>query len=191
MANPQDNEKGFNLSRKDSFNLLYAVARGHAMCFLPFFRKNFGSEALGVPGLIAFVLMLLVGGFGEIPEMLYFMGLWLVAMLYQRTNTMVAMWKGVVRHSRYEGDVDTKLIRNRSTVKLILEPVTCGLFGLCIEMSGISHGLAVFIGMGFFSLSAVAWIDRQLEHKRLEAMRDAAIEQSYLASRYRGETEEP
>ena len=56
---------------------------------------------------------------------------------------------------------------------------------------GLSHGFALFIGWGAFSLCLVATIDRQLENKRLQAMRDAEIEQRYLAARYRGEIEEP
>jgi hypothetical protein len=191
MPNSQGDEKGFNMSQKDSFNLLYALAKGHAMCFLPFMRKNFGSEALGVPGVIAFILMLLVGGFGQIPEMPGFIGVWVIVVLCHRASTMRALRKGVVRHSRYDGDVDTRLIRSRSTVKLMLEPLVCVVVGVCIEAAGFSHGLAVFVGAGFFSLSLVAWIDRELDRKRLEAMRDAAIEQSYLAARYRGDIEEP
>jgi hypothetical protein len=33
-------------------------------------------------------------------------------------------------------------------------------------------------------------IDRQLDNKRVQAMRDAAIEQTYLAARYRGEIDD-
>jgi hypothetical protein len=187
----QGNEKGFNPSMKDSFNLVYLLAKGHAMCFLPFFRRNFGSEALGWPGLIAFILMLVVGSFARIPEMMPFIGIWMVVMLCQRASTMRAMHQGVVRHSRYEGDVDTKLFRKRSTVKLVVEPLACVLIGVCLEAAGMSHGLAMFVGIGSVSLSLVAGIDRQLNNKRVEAMRDAAIEQSYLAARFRGEIEEP
>jgi hypothetical protein len=191
MSSSQSNEKGFNPSMKDSFNILYVLAKGHAMCFLPFFRRNFGSEALGWPGFTAFILMLLVGSFGRIPELMGFMGIWIVVMLGQRASTMRAMRQGVVRHSRYEGDVDTKLCRNRSTMKRVVEPLVCVLAGVCIETAGISHGLAMFVGMGFFSLSVVAGIDRQLDQKRVQAMRDAAIEQSYLARRFSGEIEDP
>lgn len=191
MSNAHGNEKGFNLSHKDSFNIVYALARGHSTCFLPFFRKNFGSEALGWPGLTAFIIMLLVGSFGRIPEMWPFLGVWMIAMLYQRASTTRAMRRGVIRHSQYEGDVDTKLIKNRTTVKQVLEPLACVVGGVFFEAMGMSHGFALFIGWGAFSLCLVATIDRQLEIKRLQAMRDAEIEQRYLAARYRGEIEEP
>lgn len=36
----QGNEKGFNPSMKDNFNLLYVVAKGHSACFLPFLRAT-------------------------------------------------------------------------------------------------------------------------------------------------------
>lgn len=178
------------MSHRDSFNLLYALAKGHAMCFLPFFRRNFGSEALGWPGFIAFILMLAVGSFGRIPELISFIGIWMLVMLYQRANTMRQMRRGVVRHSRYEGDVKAKYCRNPETVRHVLEPLACVIFGVLIEFTGISHGLAMFVGSGVVSLSWVAAIDRQLVNKRVEAMRDAAIEQEYLAARFRGESEE-
>jgi hypothetical protein len=189
MPSSQGNDQGFNLSRKDSFNLLYVLAKGHAMCFLPFFRRNFGSEALGWPGLTAFILMLAVGSFGRIPEMIDFLGFWMIIMLCQRAWTMRQIMQGVVRHSRYDGDVNTRLCRNPLTVKLIVEPLICVIAGVCIEHARISHRLAMFVGLGAVSLFLVAVIDRQLDNMRLQAMRDAAIEQSYLAARFRGDVE--
>lgn len=191
MTSSQGNDKNFHLSHKDSFNIVYSLARGHSTCFLPFFRKNFGSEALGWPGFIAFIIMLLVGSFGRIPEMWLFLGVWTIAMLYQRASTTRARRRGIIRHSRYDGDVDTKLIKSRTTVKQVLEPLACVVFGVFFEAMGSSHGFALFIGWGAFSLCLVATIDRQLEIKRLQAMRDAEIEQRCLAARYRGEIEEP
>jgi hypothetical protein len=189
MSSSQGNEKGFNPNMKDSFNILYVLVKGHAMCFLPFFRKNFGSEALGWSGFTAFILMMLVGGLGQIPEMFPFIGIWVFAMTCQRASTMKQLRKGVIRHSRYEGDVDTRHFKKPATVKRVIEPLACALAGVCIELSDLSHGLAVFVGMGFVSLSVLASIDGQLDQKRLQAMRDAAIEQSYLAARFRGEIE--
>ncbi len=148
MSGGQGNEKGLNPGYKETFNIAYAVAKGHCICFLPFFRTNFGSEALGFPGLMAFAFMLLVGCFGRIPEMVPFLGVWAVAMLCQRAITMRAMRQGVVRHSRYEGDVDTKLIKNAMTVKQVVEPLACVIFGLCFEILGLSHGFAMYVGFG-------------------------------------------
>jgi hypothetical protein len=192
MSNPQGSDNGYNVSRKDSFNLVYAVARGHALCFIPFFRKNFGSEALR-PGLISLVIMLAVGSFGRIPEMWPFLGVWLFAMLCQRASTMRAMRRGVMRHSRYDGDVDekmAKLFRSRVAVKQIIEPLACVALAVFFEeYLGTSHGFALFFGWGAFSMAMVAMIDRTLDNKRLEAMRDAEIEGRYLTARYRGEIE--
>ncbi len=191
MPSSQGNEQGFNMSHKDSFNLLYVLAKAHAMCFLPFFRRNFGSEALGWPGFTAFILMLAIGSFGRIPGMLGFIGIWMVVMLCQRASTMRQLRQGVIRHSRYEGDVKAKYCQNPSTIKLVLEPLACVAWGAVIEYTGTSHGLAMFVGLGAVSLFLVATIDRQLDKKRVEAMRDSAIEQSYLAARFRGDIKEP
>ncbi len=191
MPGSQGNEEGFNLSHKDGFNILYVLVKAHAMCFYPLLRKNFGSEALGWSGLAAFILMLVVGSFGRIPELMGFIVFWMVVMLYHRVSTMRQPGRGVVRHSRYEGDVDTRIFRNPRTVRRLVEPVFCLIVGVCIEYAGMSHGFAVFVGMGFVSLAMVEGIDRQLDNKRVQAMRDAAIEQEYLAARFRGEIEEP
>jgi len=190
MASSQGSDKGFELDNKDKFNIVYALARGYTTCFVVFFRKNFGKEALAWPGLIGASIMLAVGSFGRIPEMWSFFGIWLLAMACHRVSTMRALQQGVIRHSRYEGDVDTKLIKSRTTVKLVLEPLVCLLFAVLCQFIGLSHGFAMFFVCGAFALFLVAAIDQQLDNKRLEAMRDAAIEQSYLASRYRGETED-
>jgi hypothetical protein len=133
--------------------------------------------------------MLLVGSFARIPEMFPFLGLWAFVMLCQRASTVRAMRQGVVRHSRYDGDPDTKLIKSRTTVKQVLEPLFCLACAACLELAGLSHEFAVFVGWGAFSMAMVATIDRELDNKRLQAMRDAAIEQEYLAARYRGEIE--
>jgi len=190
MAGQQSNQN--SLSPQDSFNIVYAAARGHAMCFLPFLRTNFGTEALR-PGVIALVIMLLVGSFGRIGDMFYFLGLWALVMLCQRASSERARREGVIRHSRYDGDVDAKAARvfgGRVMVKQIIEPLFCVFAGVCVEALGFSHELAVFIASGAFSLALVAMIDRQLDNKRLQAMRDAAIEQTYLAARFRGEIDE-
>src|SRR5258708_30601556 len=131
----EDKEKGFNMSKQESFNLLYALAKGHATCFTVFFRRNFGSEALGWPGLIALVLQFLIAGFGRVPDMLVFTGIWVIALACQRVSTMKAMRRGVVRHSRYAGDVDTRVFRNRSFVKFVLEPLVCVVVGVCLEFA--------------------------------------------------------
>jgi hypothetical protein len=189
MSGSQGNEQGFNLSRKDSFNIVYVLAKAHAMCFLPFLRKNFGSEALGWFGLCAFVFMLVVGSFARIPEMWPFLGLWMLFVVFHRVSTIRAVRRRVIRHSRYEGDVDTRLIKSPTIVKQVVEPLVCVFAGVCLEAYGTSHSFALFVGWGCLSLALVALIDRQLDNKRLAAMRDAAIEQQYLAARYRGEIE--
>lgn len=182
-------EQDLKLSRKDSFNAIYALAMGHAMCFLPFLRRDFGCEALGRPGITAFIMMILLAGLGVIPDLWPFIGIWMLAMLWQRLSTMRAMQRGVIRHSRYYGDIATRLSKNPKIVKLAIEPLLCILIGACLEAGGCSHGLAMFVGIGAFSLGLVALIDRQVDDKRLQAMRDAAIEQTYLAARYRGDIE--
>jgi len=189
MSNTQNTGNKFELSPKDRFNIAYSLAKGYSTCFTPFIRRNFGSEALGFPGLYAFFIIIAVGSFGRIPEMWPYLLAWLFAMMCQRLSTIRAMRRGVIRHSRYDGDVDRKLFKNRWTVKFFYEPVACVIAALCFKQLGASDKFVLFIGWGALPLLMVAVIDRQLDNKRLQAMRDAEIEQRYLVARYRGEVD--
>jgi len=104
---------------------------------------------------------------------------------------MLATRRGIILHSRYEGDVNTWLIKNRAAVKLLLEPLVCVILAVCFKLIGLSHGFALFFGWGAASLMFVAIIERQFERNRVRAMRDAAIEQKYFAARFHGEMNDP
>jgi hypothetical protein len=185
--NQQENKIGM----RESFNLFYAAAKVHAMCFWPIIRRDFGTEALGFPAFFAMVLMLLVGGLGRTPELLAYLGFWLLMLICQRARTFQLVRRGVVWHSRYEGypwlALCIPFIRKESKAKS-LEPVLCLLAGAALYQ--FSEGLGVFVMAGFFSMAVVDGINRELDRKRLAAMRDAEIEQKWLAARHRGLVDE-
>jgi hypothetical protein len=186
--NRQENQFGM----RESFNLLYAACKIHAFCFWPIIRRDFGTDALGFPAFFALVLMLLVGSLGRIPEMFPYLGLWLVMLICQRARTFRLVRQGAVWHSRYEGTpwlaLCIPLIRTETRAKRLMEPVLCLLAGVVLYQ--FSQGLGVFVMAGWFSLAMVDGIDRELDRKRLAAMRDAEIEQKWLAARYRGLVDE-
>jgi hypothetical protein len=176
---------------RETFNLFYATAKIHAMCFWPIIRRDFGTEALGVPALCAMVLMAMVGAFARKPEMFAYLGFWLMMLICQRARTFRQVRQGVVRHSRYEGSPWLALcfpgVRTEGKAKR-LEPMLCLLAGAALCQ--VSESLGVFVMAGFFSLAIVFNIDRELDRKRLTAMRDAEIEQKWLAARFRGQVDE-
>ena len=186
------NQQNQEFGMKDSFNVFYAVCRVHTFCFLPFIRRDFGTDALGFPAACALLLMLMVGGLGRIPEMFPYLLFWLFVMMWQRGRTSRLVRRGVVWHSRYEGDpwlaLSIPFVRKASTAKRLIEPVLCLLVGAALH--DVSHGLGVFVMAGFFSLAAVDGIHREIDRKQLAAMRDAEIEQKWLAARYRGQVDD-
>jgi len=187
--NQQENKIGM----RESFNLLYAAAKVHSMCFWPIFlRRDFGTEALGFPAFFALVLMLLIGGLGRMPEMFPYLGFWLFMLILQRARTFRLVRQGVVWHSRYEGypwlALCIPFVRKESRAKSLVEPVLCLLAGAALYQ--VYQGLGVFVMAGFFSMVVVDGINRELDRKRLAAMRNAEIEQKWLVARYRGLVDE-
>ena len=149
---------------------------------------DFGTEALGFPAFFAMLLMLLVGAFGRLPEMFSYLACWLVVLMCQRLRTFWLVRRGVILHSRYEGypcvALSLPFVHKVSTAKGVIEPLLCLLAGAALDP--FSHGMGVFFMVGCFSLAIVEGIHRELDRKRLAAMRDAEIEQKWLAARYRG-----
>jgi hypothetical protein len=188
--NQNQQEQQFGM--RESFNLLYAGVKIHAMCFLPIIRRDFGSEALGFRAFYAMVLMLAVGSLWRIPEMFPFLGFWIVMVCYQRGRTQRLVKQGVIWYSRYEGypwlAMRSPLALTEARAKKLIEPALCLFVG--VGLYPLAPGLGVFVMAGFFTLAAVNSIDRELDRKRLMAMRDAEIEQKWLVARYRGQVDE-
>ena len=135
--------------------------------------------------------MLLYASFGHVPEMLTYIGVWLIAVIIQRAKTIDMAKKGIIVHSRYWGDpwlaLHMPFVRKESAARN-MEPMLCVLAGtvLACWSPGVG-GFVVFAGVANAVAEAIV---READRKKLEAMRDAEIEQRYLAARYRGEIEE-
>src|ERR1700677_2579659 len=98
-ANPQNDP----INARNGMNLLVLLANAHATTLTVFIRQGFGSEALGINGIIAAVMLLLYAGFSNSPEMITFFWVWLAAVGYQRIYGIKQRQKGQVVHSRYAG----------------------------------------------------------------------------------------
>ena len=190
--NQNQNQKQQEFGMRESCNLLYALAKIHAMSFWPIIRRDFGTDALGRPAGFALVLMLLVGGLGRIPEMFPYVGLWLFMLLYQRSRTMKLVKQGTVWHSLYEGypavALGFRFVRSEAKAKQFIEPMLCLAVG--VALTDFSQGLGIFVMAGCVSMAIVDGINREIDRKRLAAMRDAEIEQRWLVARYRGQVDE-
>jgi len=190
----QQQREGFdNLSMKDSFNIFNLACNSLGACVVPFLRTGFGKEYPGVAALFGLIIMVLYAGFARVPEMFPYIGMWLVAVILQRAKTFDLARKGVVVHSRYWGYPKLALmvpfVRKEGTARGIIEPLLCSFIGGALA-SWWSPGVGGFVIVAGWANAFAGAIVVELDRKKLQAMRDAEIEQRYLAARYRGEIDE-
>jgi hypothetical protein len=180
QANERDDMQG-------AFNVVYLLLNGHASCVTPFFRKDFGKEAFTFSGMVAFILILAWGSFANSAGMWLFLQLWLFAMLMQRLKGIQNRMRGVVVHSRYNGYpwLSWKLfpwIKDQTNARGADGIIS---IALGIGLAQLDPAVGWFIGAAGFSLLFTEALIVELRKKRLQAMRDAEIEQRYLAEHYR------
>jgi len=175
------------MDKKQTFAAVYYLAKAHALCCpLIFTRKNFGRQALS-PAIASLGMMLLVGTFGHTPQMFIFTLVWLVALGIQRSMSVTAASRGLVRHSYWFGDIDVKATKNAGLTKWVLEPF-CGVVAwAAFKEIGCPPAMCNFLGAAGLSCLIVAAIEEQRDRMTMTAMRDGQIEQSYWGERMRSE----
>jgi hypothetical protein len=183
----QGNNKVSHFGFRDSALLLALLATGHAVCFTPFLRKGFGVEAFRTRGVVGLVMILLFGGTQGAEAMFWFFGAWSLALAIQHSAAMRAERRGEHVHSQYQGTslLAGKLWITDRAAKYAIEPVLCFVVGALL--CPFSEALGGFVMLGFLSLMIQRAMEIQLWTNRARRMRDAAIEQRYLAGLYRGE----
>jgi hypothetical protein len=189
MVMPMQQQQQQEWGIRESSNLLYALVNAHATAITPFLRQSFGREALGWPGLFAFVLILAVAGFTGSSGMLIYLGLWLFALACQRLHTFSLIRKGVVLHSKFEGRPEFAVrlaFGNVQAAVLLVEPLVCaGVGGTFIDVGEPVVGW--FLVYGAAALLVREVVHRMIDQKRVQAMHDARIEQEYIARQYRNQ----
>jgi hypothetical protein len=172
-------------SFRSSFNAMYFLANSHATCLTVFLRHSFGSEAIGMNGLVAVLMMLVYRGETRCLAMGTFFMAWLVALIVQRLRTFVLYQRGWRLHSRYGGYpwLAIRIPFVKTEVRaMALEPLVCLLVGhvLCRWSEPVGR----FVMFGCFSLAIKNGIERQIDRARLRQMHDAVIEQMHLVERF-------
>jgi hypothetical protein len=174
-------------------NLLWLGANCYSTCFTVFIRTGFGTEALGVNGVGAVILILIGMSEGGDPgAFLNFLYAWLCALVVQRVRTAKMVNAGLIEHSRYSGwpSLTLKLfpfIKSEMRAKGV-EPGLCAVAG--VLLAPMSPPLAAFVFCGAFALAVVRGMEQQVNRMRVQQMRDAEIEHRQLAMRFRGELKE-
>jgi len=182
--------------RKDTFNVLMVFAWSYQRALLVPFRSGYGSEALGVPGVGALVLMLVWAGFSGDPLMWIWIGFWMLCLVCRRLETARLTAKGERIHSKWDGHpvlmqwnrFKQQYVWCDRTARLLMEPLMMVIFWLCVatlsnEM-GTPWGLARFLMGGAFVLPFVEIIRLVLNRNRTQALVDAQIEQQVLMEEF-------
>lgn len=169
--------------KEDWLGLIYWVTTLHAMCVLPFLRSGFGREALGVPGFLAFILLLSCALAS--PVCAGFFLTWLGMVIYRRVETFRLLRQGAQLHSRYAGYPSLALrvpfVRTVETATGFWEPALAFLGGLML--CPLAEGFGGFIMLAGFSLMVRNGIEGEITRKRIERMQDAKIEGEFYSSR--------
>ncbi len=188
MFNQQQQQKGGDRpSMGDSFNALFIVSNLHALCVTVFLRRDFGREGIGLMGLGAAVLILGYGSMMHCYPMWYFFLAWVVAVVAQRIKQFQNWRNGVTVHSRYGG---YPWLAFKLFPRLKSEANAHGVEAfLCLAAGGlltyVSPPLGWFVMASFASIMFSQAVRVEFDRKRLQAMKDAEIEQRYLAERYK------
>ena len=148
-----------------------------------FLRTGFGKEYPGVAALLGLIIMVLYAGFARVPEMFAYIAVWLFAVILQRVKTFALARKGVVVHSRYWGypwlAFMVPFVRKEGTARGIIEPMLCSVIGWVL--TSWSPGVGGFVIVAGWANAIAGAIVADVDRKKLQAMRDAEIEQRYLA----------
>ena len=177
---------GDRMNAAGNFNSMVTFAYAIALAFLPFTRRNTGKEWMGRAGLLTFFLILGYASFTNSEWMFAFFIMWLAALISQRSGQYRNWKNGEVIHSQYAGDpwLSSKLFPFLSDGNArAMDGFLCLILGGVIVQFDKPVGWS-FIA-GFFSIMLVEGVAVQATRRKLQAMRDAEIEQRYLARRYK------
>jgi hypothetical protein len=169
-----------------SFNGAAILANAHALTCTVFIRTDFGREGIGINGLIAMLLILGYGSFAHCYPMFIYFLLWVLAVICQRIKQFINWRRGVILHSQYNGYpwLSRRLFPRMSE----LNARGVDAF-LCLAAGGLiaqfNQPLGWFVMAGFVSILFSEAVMVESTRKRLQAMRDAEIEQRYLAEQYK------
>jgi hypothetical protein len=182
---PQQQQQNGGPSFRGSFNLFRTFAEAHATCVTPFIEDQAGSESKTLAGPIALIGMFVYGGLVNDGRVLIYIGIWVIAMLSQRCDSMLCRRRGMVIHSRHGGRpvvalMLAPLIKSWRAAKLLIEPSIC--LASALMLDEWSPAVAKLVGYAGVSIVVVELIDRQLRHQRQQAVMDSRLDMEDLAN---------
>ncbi len=176
---------------KRNFNIAYALCVMHQRALTVPMRKNFGTEALGLPCLLALIMMVLWATFSRDYYMWCYTGVWLVFFTHRRVQSLkLAQTQRI--YSQYDGwPVDwMRLIKDENKAKLIVEPFLVTIAGLVALWVYQAHGwdvrgLPYFLLGGCFTLPMIELAKQTMWKRKTRQMMDSRLEQEQVMNDFR------
>ena len=167
---------------RESVNLLYIAAKGMAACVWPFIRSHPGVHALGAPGVIALLIILLYAAGQNAPEMMTYLVVWFLVVAFRNAQARRQERRGRGEHSRYDGwpwlAMRLPFVRDEVKAKGV-EPFVC--FAIGVFICPLSEPMGKFVMLGAVGLLLVRVMELRANEVRARRMRDAMIEMRQLS----------
>lgn len=175
----------FESRMRQRINVGYLILSGFSNCFTVMLRHRFGGQAFGLNAVASIVIMLLfMMSFPASIGLPNFFFVWWIAILCQRVGHFARRVRGIVLHSRYDGEpwIETFLPRLGTHVPRVLEIALCA--WAASDLAATDPGFSRLCLSGAAALAAKWLIDGHVDHQRVQRMHDAEIEQRSLVDRW-------
>jgi hypothetical protein len=186
MSMQHETGPGDRLTAANGVNGIVTIAYAVALAFLPFTRRNAGTDWIGRTGLLTGFIILGYMCHTNSPGMMLFFLAWLVALLGHRCNQYQNWRNGVEIHSHYAGDpwLSLRLFPRLSDANArAMDGFLCLIVGVLLVT--VDPPMGPFFFAGFVGILVSEAVSHETTRRKLQAMRDAEIEQRYLARRYK------
>ncbi|HEY7328617.1 MAG TPA: hypothetical protein VH592_13315 [Gemmataceae bacterium] len=173
---------------KRNFNIAYTLGVIYQRAFTVVTRSHFGSQALGMPTFLALVFMGLFYVATADSFMLIWIAAWLICLVKRRAESI-----NCAAHipSQYDGVPRDAMMFTKSEriARMVVEPLMIGLIGLGLkwvyeECGWSPAGLPWFFINGMFALAFVEVVGKSVWDRKIQAIRDAKLEQQSLMEDY-------
>jgi hypothetical protein len=185
-------QKDFWHDWKRNFNIGFTIFLAHQRALTVPLRSRYGKEALGIPCVLALVLMFLWVMATHDPFMWLWIGFWCLCFGIRRLQSVWLAAQGADLHSQYDGwpHETVRFVGSERLAKLVVEPLLFGGLGYGLwwlyDLYGLPpHGLPYFFLLGLASLPFVEAVKGKVWERRVQAMRDARLEQDMVMDAYR------
>lgn len=156
----------------DIVNIVFGIAMTHATCFTPLLRKRPGTRAYAIYGPLALMMMYGYAGFGQAPQLLLYIPVWLFFVIYRRVfanRVWISSFQGLSIGTGWFGHNTARLLES------IL------LFALGVFLYPTNEGLGNFVAAGALSTFIVHMTELQAADSLRRRMHDAQCDMRYQA----------